>query len=164
MIEGQRQRHGRAPHKVWHGRGDGRADVRAELFGGNRDEHRPVADPETEQQNHEVKRAVRLTGRQEIRAHCHRSEQEKCKEDFPPGLQQLAEIAAGKAAERDAEITEGDALRDLDFTLDVQGFGYLRRERYENADDAPQRQTDEDAAQIFHEAGQIGEQHQEIAA
>ena len=79
-------------------------------------------------------------------------------------MQQLAEEAARKPAKSDAEITEGDGLSDLDLTLNLKGLGNFRREGNEDTHDAPERQADEDAAEIFQEAGRVVEEHQEIAA
>ena len=67
IIEGERERHDGAADEIRHGGRHGRADVRAELLGGDGHKHRPVADAETEEEDDEIKRRGGESGGKKIR-------------------------------------------------------------------------------------------------
>ena len=100
VVKSQGKQDGGTAHKVRHGGRHGGADIGAELFGGDGGEDRPVADAETESKYDQIKCAVGQAAGEEIGGHGCGGEQEKAEQDFPPRLQHLAEITAGKSPRR----------------------------------------------------------------
>src|SRR5579863_7781447 len=104
MIEGKREWHSRATHKIRHRCGHRGADVGAELFGGDCDKDCPITGAKTHQQSDEIKCAARQAAAAKISHHGPTGKKEKRQKHFSPRTKGLAEMAAGITAKSNAQI------------------------------------------------------------
>ena len=151
------------PDEVGHRHGDRGPHVRAELLAGDGHEHGPVARGKAQGHAEQVVCLGAQAMGEEGDQH-HRQGEALEQEDGPdPAGDPLADEAGAQVADGQAQVAGGDGVAGIHRPHHAKALGEFRGGGHQDGHHVPDGDAHQDAAQVAHEPGAAGEEHQEIA-